>query len=77
MILGRAAVTIGVGLAVGFLAAAWLERLVMAFVYRGIPHDPAVYGATAGLLLSLGLMAAYLPARRAARLDPLVALRSE
>ncbi|HJR59963.1 MAG TPA: ABC transporter permease [Vicinamibacterales bacterium] len=77
MILGRAALTIGAGLGAGFLAAAWLERLVMTFVYRGIPHDPAVYGSAGLLLLALGLLAAYLPARRAARVDPLVALRSE
>ena len=77
MIPGRPAITIATGLAVGFLAAAWLERLIMAFVYRGIPHDPAVYGAAAVLLMTLGLLAAYLPARRAARVDPLIALRSE
>ncbi len=77
MILSRAALAIGVGLAIGFLAAAWLERLVMAFVHRGVPHDPAVYGAAAALLLALGLLAAYLPARRAAHVDPLVAIRTE
>lgn len=49
----------------------------MAFVYRGIPHDPTVYGAATALILSLGLLAAYVPARRAVRVDPLVALRRE
>jgi putative ABC transport system permease protein len=77
MVLGRACLTITAGLAAGFLAAVWLERLVMAFVFRGIPRDPVVYGGTAALLLAVGLLAAFLPARRAARVDPLVALRAE
>ncbi len=49
----------------------------MTFVHRGVPHDPAVYGAAAALLLGLGLLAAYIPARRAAHVDPLVAIRAE
>ncbi len=77
MILSRAVVAIAAGLAIGFIGAAWLERLVMAFVHRGVPHDPAVYGGAAALLLALGLLAAYVPARRAAHVDPLVAIRTE
>jgi len=77
MILGQASLTIGAGLAPGFLAAIWLERLVMTFVFRGIPHDPLVYGGAAAVLMTLGLVAALVPARRAARVDPLVALKAE
>jgi len=77
LILSRAAVAIAAGLAIGFIGAAWLERLVMAFVHRGVPHDPAVYGGAAALLLAFGLLAAYVPARRAAHVDPLVAIRTE
>jgi len=77
MVLSRAALAIAAGLAAGFVAALWLERLVMAFVYRGIPHDPLVYGGAAALLLGLGLLAAYVPARRAAKVDPLTALRAD
>ena len=75
MILSRAALAIGAGLGVGFLCALWLERIVMAFVFRGIPHDPIVYGGVTAILLTLGLFAAFVPARRAARVDPMVALR--
>jgi ABC-type antimicrobial peptide transport system permease subunit len=49
----------------------------MAFAFRGVPHDPLVYGGAAALLAALGLVAAFIPARRAARVDPLIALRSE
>jgi hypothetical protein len=49
----------------------------MAFIFQGVPHDPVVYGAAAALLTSLGLVAAYVPARRAAHVDRLVALRTE
>jgi predicted permease len=77
MILARASLTIGAGLAAGFFTAAWLERLVVAFLFRGTPHDARVYAAAGVLLFALGLVAAFIPARRAARVDPLVALRAE
>jgi putative ABC transport system permease protein len=77
MVLGRASLLVGAGLTAGFVAAIWLERLVLAFVFHGIPHDPIVYSASAVLLMAVGLLAAFIPARRAAKVDPLVALRSE
>ena len=77
MILSRASAAIAGGLAIGFLGVAWLERFLMAFVFQGVPHDPLVYGGAATLLISLGLLAAYVPARRAAHVDPLAALRTE
>jgi putative ABC transport system permease protein len=77
MILGRAALTSGIGLFLGVAGAIWLERLLTPFLFRPTPRDPAVYGSTALLLMLLALVAALLPARRAARVDPLLALRSE
>ena len=77
MILGRATVTTAVGLALGFGAAIWLERLVTSFLFNPTPRDPTVYTASALTIMLVALVAVFVPARRASRVDPLVALRSE
>ena len=75
MVLTRAAAYMTVGLAIG-LAGGWmLSRFVQAFLFKSDAHDPIVYVAAAAVLVSAGLLAAFLPARRAARVDPVVALR--
>jgi ABC-type antimicrobial peptide transport system permease subunit len=77
MVLGRATRMLSIGLILGLAGAAALERFVRSFLFEARPHDPAVYGAVTFLLLATGLIAAVAPARRAARVDPLVALRTE
>ena len=64
-----------IGLATGFAAASGLARLVESFLFRVRPHDAGVYAAVAASILLAGLVAAWIPARRAAKVDPLVALR--
>jgi len=77
MVLGRAGLLAVAGLAVGVAGAAALEQLARSFLFQPRPHDPAVY-ATAGLLIvAISLLAAFVPARRASRVDPLVALRRD
>jgi len=61
------------GLPLAFLAA----RAVANLLYGTAPSDPVAYAVTGGLLVVVATLAAYLPARRASRLDPMVALRSE
>jgi ABC-type antimicrobial peptide transport system permease subunit len=57
---------------------AWpLASLVEAFLFEVRPHDPVVYGAAAALLAACGGIAAFIPARRAARVDPVIALHAE
>ncbi|MGH7618232.1 MAG: ADOP family duplicated permease, partial [Gemmatimonadaceae bacterium] len=66
-----------VGLAVGCGAALLVSRLLTKMLYRVSPHDPAPLAVVALLLLAVSLIASYLPARRASRVDPLTALRAE
>jgi putative ABC transport system permease protein len=67
----------GIGLAIGLAAALALTRLLESQLYRVSPADPAAYGIAIALLLGSAGLAAWLPARRATRIDPAIALRSE
>jgi predicted permease len=77
MFLRRAAVLAGVGLAIGIPMAAGLARLVANLLYGVRPGDIAVFGTTTVAIAGIALLAAYLPARRAAQVDPMESLRSE
>jgi predicted permease len=77
MVLGRSlAITVG-GMAVGVLGAWYLTRFMTALLYGVDPIDPTTFAAVIVMLLAVAALAAYLPARRAARIDPLEALRHE
>jgi ABC-type antimicrobial peptide transport system permease subunit len=66
-----------VGIAAGIAGSAALTRLLTGMLYDVRPLDPMVLGGVALLLTAVALMASYLPARRAARIDPIAALRCE
>ncbi|HKG92852.1 MAG TPA: ABC transporter permease [Gemmatimonadaceae bacterium] len=65
------------GVAVGLAAALAATRTLRGLLYATSPTDPATFAAVSLLVLAVAVIAAYLPARRAARVDPMVALRSE
>lgn len=66
-----------VGLVVGLLVSICSSRLLRGFLYEVQPLDFKVYAAALTFLGTIALLAAWLPARRAARIDPIVALRHE
>jgi len=77
LVVGRAMALTGLGLAVGLIGAAAATRLLAQSLFEIRPIDPLTYLAIAGLMCAVTFVASYLPARRAARVDPMVALRSE
>jgi len=65
------------GLALGTLAAAFATRALSSMLFGVNPHDPSIFFAVALCLFLVIVFASYIPARRAARVDPLAALRHE
>jgi ABC-type antimicrobial peptide transport system permease subunit len=75
MVLGQGARLIAIGLAIGLGGSLLLTRMVRTMLYGVGPTDPLVYAAVLALLTATALVACAVPARRAARVDPLVAIR--
>jgi predicted permease len=67
----------GLGIVLGLLAAMWLTPFISNLLYEVTPTDPTTLGAVSALLMTITLMACYVPARRAARVNPVTALRME
>ena len=65
------------GVALGLMGALALSRVMGRYVYGITSTDPLTFAATSLLLIGVALLASYIPARRAARVDPNVALRYE
>jgi len=68
---------IAAGLALGAAGSLWAARFVEVLLFQLAPRDPATFGGAAVVLVVVGVMAAWLPAHRAARIDPVAALRTE
>jgi putative ABC transport system permease protein len=76
-VLGSFVPAIAGGLGLGLLGAWAATRVIEQFLFGVEPHDPLTLAAVSVLLTSLALLACYLPARRAIRVDPVIALRTE
>ena len=77
MVLGQALPLVAIGVGAGLAGAVALSRVLASLLFKLSPTDPGTLGAVAALLAAVALLASYLPALRATRLDPLAALRSE
>ena len=77
LVLRQGLVFVGAGLAIGIVIAAFTGNLVKSFLYQVKPADAWTYATVAFLLLLVGSIAALIPARRAAAVEPMTALRDE
>jgi macrolide transport system ATP-binding/permease protein len=77
MILGQVFALAAIGLAIGIPAALAASKLVASFLFGIKPNDPFAITVAAVILFAAAILAGYAPARRASRIDPMVALRHE
>ena len=66
----RVGVLVIAGLALGLAGSLWAAKFLGPLLFQVEARDPATFAAAAGVLVAAGMLAAWLPARRAARLDP-------
>jgi macrolide transport system ATP-binding/permease protein len=77
MVLRRVLVLAAVGLAISLPVALGASRLVQSFLFGTQPNDPATLALAAAVLFCAAILAGYVPARRASRIDPLAAVRHD
>jgi putative ABC transport system permease protein len=77
LVVGRGMILAAIGLAAGLAGAWWMTRLLSGFLYGIGARDPITFGAVAASLAIVALLACYIPARRAMKVDPMIALRYE
>jgi ABC-type antimicrobial peptide transport system permease subunit len=77
LVLRQGLSTTVVGLVLGIAGAVGLTRLATSLLFEVKPTDPVTFGAVAGVITLVALLACVVPARRATKVDPIVALREE
>jgi len=77
LVVGQGVRLAGIGAVVGVVAAFGLTRLMSKLLYGVAPSDPLTFALVTLVLCFVGVLASYIPARRATKVDPLTALRSD
>jgi putative ABC transport system permease protein len=77
MVLKQGLRQLAIGIGIGLLAAFGVARVMKTLLVQVSPNDPVTFGAISAVLLAVGIFACWLPARRAMKVDPMVALRYE
>jgi putative ABC transport system permease protein len=77
LVLREALIPVVLGLVTGLAASVWLSRYLSSLLYEIAPHDPATFVAVMALLVTVAAVAAYIPARKATRIDPVATLRAD
>jgi ABC-type antimicrobial peptide transport system permease subunit len=77
MVVAQGSRVVAVGIAIGVLAALAATRALGSLLFGVAPMDPATFAAMSAVMIVIGLLASYLPARRASSIDPIESLRSE
>ena len=77
LIVGQGATLVGIGTALGLACALGLGRLVSSMLFGVTSTDPVAYGSVLSLVVFVALLACFIPARRATKIDPMRALRTE
>ena len=77
MVVRKAMLLAGAGVVLGMIAAMAATRLMSSLLFGVQARDPMVFAVAPAILIAVAMLASYIPARRASRVDPLVALRME
>jgi ABC-type antimicrobial peptide transport system permease subunit len=77
MILGEGGILLAIGLGLGVVGALLLSRLIEGLLFGVAPHDPVTLAGVVALMAAIGVASCWLPAARAARIDPGVAIRAQ
>lgn len=77
LIVGQGLMLALIGIGLGLLGSLWLTKLVESLLFGVTATDPIVFAAVSALLIMVAILASYLPARRATKVDPMIALRYE